>query len=165
MLTGAVDSIGIRQFESEDRDWLVARHGLLYARDEGFDASFERLVGEVVDDFLARHDPTCERGWIAHAGERRLGSIFCVRHDARTAKLRLFLLEPEMRGRGLGRRLLITCMSYAEASGYAGMRLWTHESHRAACGLYRATGWRLESSVPVRSFGRDLVEQSWSYRF
>ncbi|MEM7441678.1 MAG: GNAT family N-acetyltransferase, partial [Pseudomonadota bacterium] len=39
--------------------------------------------------------------------------------------------------------------------------LWTHESHRAACGLYRATGWTLTGSKPVHSFGVDLVEQSW----
>jgi hypothetical protein len=25
------------------------------------------------------HDPTCERGWIARAGDARLGSIFCVK--------------------------------------------------------------------------------------
>lgn len=157
--------VSIRPFGPDDRDWLVDRHSALYARDEGFDASFGTLVGEILDAFLDGHDPTCEAGWIAHRGDERLGSIFCVRLDERTAKLRLFLLVPEARGAGLGRRLLATCMDFARSRDYAGMSLWTHESHVAACALYRRTGWALVSSTPVHSFGQDLVEQAWSFRF
>ncbi len=39
--------------------------------------------------------------------------------------------------------------------------LWTHESHSAACALYRAYGFAMTDSRPVRSFGQDLVEQTW----
>ena len=91
----------------------------------------------------------------------RLGSIFCVKLDEKTAKLRLFLLVPEARGKGLGKLLLQACMGYARATGYRRMQLWTHESHRAACALYTAAGWRCVASKPVRSFNVDLIEQSW----
>ena len=155
----------IRPFRPEDAAWLVERHGTLYARDEGFDDTFAPLVASILDGFLADHDPTCEAGWIAEAGGARLGSIFCVRLDQHTAKLRLFLLVPEARGQGLGQRLLETCMTYARDRGYRDMQLWTHESHRAACALYARNGWHLVSSRPVHSFGRDLVEQSWEIAF
>ena len=160
-----MDKITLRPFRAEDAPWLVAQHGALYARDEGFDETFAVLVAEILADFIAAHDPECEAGWIAEADGRRLGSIFCVRLSADIAKLRLFLLVPEARGRGLGRRLLETCMAFAKARGYRGMQLWTHESHRAACALYARSGWRLVSSRPVRSFGCDLVEQSWEIAF
>nr|WP_316774411.1 hypothetical protein [Sedimentitalea todarodis] len=52
-------------------------------------------------------------------------------------------------------------MGFAREQGYRDMRLRTHESHRAACALYKASGWHLVDSRPVRSFGVDLVEQSW----
>jgi hypothetical protein len=52
-------------------------------------------------------------------------------------------------------------MGFARDKGYTQMQLWTHESHRAACALYAATGWQLTDSKPVHSFGVDLVEQSW----
>jgi hypothetical protein len=52
-------------------------------------------------------------------------------------------------------------MTFAAEAGYAEMQLWTHESHQAACALYAAFGWQLVDSKPVRSFGVDLVEQSW----
>ncbi|SDC95810.1 GNAT family N-acetyltransferase [Ruegeria marina] len=156
-----MDNISLRPFVAEDAAWLVERHGTLYAEAEGFDTTFAPLVAEILDAFVAGHDPACERGWIAEHQGRRLGSIFCVRLDDGTAKLRLFLLAPEARGKGLGRRLLETCMDFARRAGYRDMQLWTHESHRAACALYAAAGWHLVDSKPVRSFGVDLIEQTW----
>ena len=155
----------IRPFHPDDAPWLVERHATLYARDEGFDATFGPLVAGILDEFVAAHDPSCEAGWIAHAGDRWLGSVFCVRQSAGIARLRLFLLVPEARGQGLGQRLLDTCTGFARDRGYRGMTLWTHESHRAACALYARNGWRLTGSKPVHSFGCDLVEQSWEIAF
>lgn len=145
-----------------DAGWLVMRHAELYAAADGFDATFEPLVARILADFLDGHDPVRERGWIARAGDRRLGSIFCVQGPAPgLAKLRLFLLEPEARGIGLGQRMFDTCLGFARGAGYARMTLWTHESHRAACALYARNGFACTRSVPVRSFGCDLVEQEW----
>lgn len=151
----------IRQFAASDAPWLVAQHRALYARDEGFDQTFGDLVAEILETFIRTHDPSCERGWIAMDNTERLGSIFCVRLTDKTAKLRLFLLTPDARGRGLGQKMLTECMTFARRSGYSEMQLWTHESHRAACALYARSGWQLVDSKPVRSFGVDLVEQSW----
>ncbi|RVT84070.1 GNAT family N-acetyltransferase [Rhodobacteraceae bacterium CCMM004] len=155
-------AVTLRPLASGDAGWLIERHAVLYSRDEGFDTSFEVLVARILADFLEDHDPACEAGWIADAGGRRMGSIFCVESGVPgTAKLRLFQLEPEARGLGLGRRMLTHCMGFARDAGYTRMTLWTHESHRAACALYAATGFALTDSRPVRSFGRDLVEQEW----
>ncbi len=157
--------ITLRPFQASDIDWLVDQHAERYAQDDGFDESFGPLVRSILEDFAAGHDETRERGWIAERDGQRLGSIFCVALAEETAKLRLFFLVPEARGLGLGRRLLTTCMEFAQRSGYAGMQLWTHESHKAACALYRAFGWQLVSSKPVHSYGQDLVEQSWEFTF
>ena len=157
--------VNLRSFTPNDAPWIVAQHARLYARDEGFDDSFGPLVSSILEAFISDHDPLCERGWIAEEDGRPLGCIFCVKQDKSTAKLRLFLLLPEARGMGLGKLLLHTCTRFAEGVGYSGMRLWTHESHEAACALYRAQGWTLTASRPVHSFGQDLVEQSWEIAF
>ena len=156
-----MNDVILRPFAPDDAPWLVERHQTLYARDEGFDETFGPLVAGILAEFTARHDPARERGWIAEAAGRPLGSIFCVDAGGETAKLRMFLLDPAARGRGLGKRLLQTCMGFARDAGYRDMVLWTHESHRAACALYAAFGWRLVESQPVHSFGVDLVEQTW----
>lgn len=156
-----MDDIEIRPFTASDRDWLLEQHVDHYTRVEGFDAHFGVLVAQVLDDFLANHDTTRERGWIACRGEKRLGSIFCVYLAETRAQLRLFLLVPEARGRGLGHRLLQTCMGFARTRRYEAMQLWTYESHRAAGTLYARTGWQMTGSRPVDSFGKPNVEQTW----
>jgi len=154
--------IVLRPFRPDDTDWIVSRHAELYAEAEGFDGTFGPLVAGIVADFVNHGDPQREAGWIAEQDGQRLGSIFCCHgKDPATAKLRLFLIEPEARGKGLGHLLLDVCMSFAREAGYRRMELWTHESHRAACALYAKFGWRLTESRPVHSFGVDLIEQSW----
>ena len=151
----------IRTVRADDAAWITKRHGELYAHEEGFDDSFEPLVASILDDFFKTHDPICETGWIAHEGETPLGCIFCVRQSASTAKLRLFLVEPSARGLGIGQRLLETCTHFARDANYNDMSLWTHESHVAACALYTRNGWEMVQATPVRSFGQDLIEQTW----
>ena len=164
-----MDSVSLRPFTADDRDWLLDRHAEIYWQEHGFDARFAVAVAGILDDFLAGHDPDRERGWIAEQKGARLGSIFCVdasnaAHPNR-AQLRLFLLLPEARGLGLGKRMIRECMGFAGAAGYDGMTLWTHESHRAACALYAGHGWQMTGSKPVRNYGCELVEQTWELRF
>ncbi len=151
-----------RLFTPDDLEWLVTRHGELYAREEGFDATFPVLVGEIAAAFLAAHDAARECGWIVWQGAVRLGSIFVVEEAPGVAKLRLVLLEPQARGTGLAQAMLEQAMGFARAAGYRTMRLWTHESHRAAGRMYARNGFVLEASEPRHSFGRDVVAQFWT---
>ncbi len=156
-----MDEVKLRPFAASDADWVISRHGALYAAEEGYDATFEALVAEIVADFLRHHDPDCEAGWIAVQGETRLGSIFVVKEAAGVAKLRLVLLEPVARGSGLARRMLDHAMGFARDAGYHQMRLWTHESHVAAGRLYARAGFRLVSATPAQAFGQPVVDQIW----
>jgi len=158
-----MDVVAIRDLRPGDAGWVIMRHAELYADEEGFDATFEPLVARILADFLATREPSTERGWIAEGPSgARLGCIFCVRVDAETAKLRLFLVEPEARGTGLGRRLLEACVGHARDQGFERLTLWTHAEHRAACRLYRSAGFVRTGSKRVRSYGRDLTEETWS---
>ncbi|ETW12013.1 acetyltransferase [Roseivivax marinus] len=154
--------VTFRDYDPADADWIVARHQAHYAEAEGFDDSFGALVAKVLARFEATRDPARERGWIAvDADGARRGSIFCMTRDDDTAQLRLFLLDPALRGHGVGQRMLDAFTIWARSRGYRRAVLWTHESHRAACALYARSGWTCRSSTPVTSFGRPLVEQHW----
>ncbi len=154
--------VALRPAGPADADWIVERHAVLYAQEAGFDHSFRAVVRGVLDRFFDLGDG---RGWIAERGGAPMGCIFCMMEEPGWARLRLFLLEPEARGTGTGRRLFETCMAFARESGAQAMRLSTHESHRAACALYARSGWTPVASRPVRNYGRDLVEQDWEIRF
>jgi len=161
LLSGEKPEVTLRDLRPGDSGWLIQQHAELYQRDEGFDHRFEALVAEILADFIRNHDPGCERAFIAERAGQRLGSVFCVRKDAETAKLRLFLLVPEARGLGLGRQLLEACIDYARAQGYRRMVLWTHKSHNAACALYAKYGFKITSEQEVNEFGVDLISQIW----
>ncbi len=160
-----MDQATFRDFRPDDLPWVVERHGALYAQTDGFDNTFAPLVEQILRDYLATREPGVERAWIAEAEGVRAGSMFCVKGPGRDAKLRLFLLDPAMRGRGLGRRMLDLCLRHARDRGFAGLTLWTHESHRAACALYRSAGLRCVGSRAVVSFGQPLIEQTWRIDF
>ncbi len=155
----------LRPFDAADADWLIARHAAHYAQAEGFDDTFGPLVASIIAAFLADHDPLREAGWIAQSGDTRLGSIFCVRLDDATAKLRLFYVVPAARGLGVAQSLLDQCLGFARQAGYAGLTLWTHESHKAAGRIYTRNGLTRSHAVPVHSFGVDLVEETWQITF
>src|SRR4051794_25282427 len=104
----------IRDLEIGDLGWMVERHGVLYAREYGWDGSFERLVARIAADF----DPGRDRGWIAELDQERAGVVLCVHDAADTAKLRTLLVEPRARGLGLGAALVDRVIEHATSRGY-----------------------------------------------
>lgn len=158
-LSAGTARVELRDLHIGDAGWVAARHGAIYADEEGFDASFEALVMRILADFIETRDPVRERAFIAHVDGVRLGAVFCVRDDEATARLRMFFLEPWARGFGLASRMLEAVISHAQATQARKLVLWTHASHKAACKLYIRRGFVLKDERRSHAFGQDLVEQ------
>ena len=145
-----------------DLGWVVMAHGEMYAKEFGWDQSFEALVARIVADYAEHRDPAREAAWIAEVDGRRAGCVFCVAESDQVAKLRILLVDPAARGHGLGARLVDECVTFARAAGYQRITLWTNDVLTSARRIYQAAGFRLESAEPHQSFGQELVGQVWS---
>jgi len=144
-----------------DIGWVIERHGALYAEEYGFNHKFEALVAQVAGSFLARHDTSRERGWIAERDGIRLGSVFLMRETDDIGKLRLLLVEPSARGLGVGKRLVAECIAFARQAGYRRMTLWTNDILIAARGIYHVAGFQLKNSQKHSDFGPPMVGEEW----
>jgi DNA-binding MarR family transcriptional regulator/N-acetylglutamate synthase-like GNAT family acetyltransferase len=158
----AVESeIMLRDPRPGDLGWVVARHGELYAQEYGWAENFEGLCAQIVADFVSGYDPRCDRCWIAEMGGRNVGCVLLVKDSEKVARLRLLLVDPIARGRGLGTRLTDECIRFARAQGYRRITLWTHKVLTTARHIYERAGFALTSSEARRSFGQDVVSEDW----
>jgi len=152
----------LRTFRAGDMEWITRRHGALYTAEQGWDDSFETLVGEICADFAQNFDPAHEQCWIAEMAGQPVGSIALARSgEVGVGKLRLLLVEEQARGYGLGSRLVDECHRYARAAGYRTMRLWTTDQQKEARQIYRSKGYVLVAEEPVHAFGQDMVNETW----
>ncbi len=161
--------VSFRGLQPGDLGWVVGRHGQLYAQEYGWDMHFEALVARIAASYLEQLDPARENAWVATVDGQPAGCVFLVQArdeqsgqaDPGVAQLRMLLVEPWARGRGLGKQLSAQCEAFARATGYRRMRLWTNSLLLAARGIYQAAGYRLVAIEPHHSFGHDLVGEIW----
>jgi DNA-binding MarR family transcriptional regulator/GNAT superfamily N-acetyltransferase len=151
----------LRPHQPGDMGWVIHRHGVLYAREYGWDETFEALVAEIAAKFIRNLDPKRERCWIAEREGGIVGSVFLVRKSEAVAQLRLMYVEPGARGLGIGRRLAEECIRFGRQAGYRKIVLWTNSILVAARHIYQTAGFRLVHSEPHHSFGHDLIGETW----
>lgn len=151
----------LRPHQPGDMGWVIHRHGALYAEEYGWDETFEALVAEIAAKFVRSFDPKRERCWIAEREGEIVGSVFLVQKSRTVGQLRLMYVEPKARGLGIGGRLVEECLRFARRAGYRKVVLWTNSVLLAARHLYEKAGFRLIHAEPHRSFGCDLVGETW----
>ncbi|HEX7441784.1 MAG TPA: helix-turn-helix domain-containing GNAT family N-acetyltransferase [Caldimonas sp.] len=159
----------LRPHRAGDIGWVIERHGALYTREYRWDMTFEALVAHIAARFIEHFEPTREACWIAERDAVNVGCVFIVQARDETtdrplegiAQLRMLLVEPAARGLGIGARLVAECERFARQAGYRRIVLWTNSVLLAARGIYAKAGYRLVKSEPHRSFGHDLIGETW----
>ena len=154
----------LRDVRPGDVGWVVMQHGEIYSREYGFNGEFEAMVAEIAVKYLKNFRPAAEKGWIAEIEGQRAGAVFVVRRTIATAQLRLLIVAPEARGRGLGGRLTDECIAFARSKGYGKLMLWTQSRLDAARAIYQSRGFKCTKRESFRAFGQELVGEKWELK-
>lgn len=140
---------------------LIRLHGEVYAREYGWDWTFEAFAAGTFGRMADRWDVARDRLWIAEQDGRVVGCIAILSVDDVTAQLRWFVVHPAARGAGLGRRLIEEAISFTRGAGYRRVFLWTMATLTTAAHLYRAHGFELTHQETVERWGAVLTEERY----
>lgn len=147
-----------------DIGYITYLHGILHARVFGWDHRFESYVAVPLSEFAQASRPD-ERIWIVEARDKVCGSIALVKRSRDIAQLRWFLLDPALRGRGIGKQLMELLLEFARAQHYCSIELWTVTGLPVATGLYRRYGFELVEEKTSQPWGSTVTEQKYQLDF
>lgn len=143
---------------------IVSLHGILYAREYGFDVTFEAYVAGPLAEFVKAKRPR-DRIWLAEQGGRLVGCIAIVGASDAVAQLRWYLVDPSVRGQGLGKRLIDEAIAFCRACKYESIFLWTVSALETAARLYRKAGFVKVEEKPGEHWGVAVVEEKYELTF
>jgi N-acetylglutamate synthase-like GNAT family acetyltransferase len=151
-------SVSIRHdMRPGDVGYITYLHGILYAPEQGWDHTFDSYVAIPLAKFAKSHS-SAERIWIVEKEGRIVGSTAIVKFSEKEAQLRWLLLHHDLRGRGLGRRLVEEALAFCRDAGYSSVFLWTVSTLPIAARLYRSVGFHEIEELPHELWGSMVTE-------
>ena len=139
-----------------DVGYMTYLHGTLYAPEQGWDHTFDAYVAIPLAEFAKSKSPR-ERIWIVEKEGRIIGSAAIVKFSEKEAQLRWLLLHPEVRGRGLGRRLVEDALDFCRDVGYSSVFLWTVNTLPIAAQLYQSVGFKQTDELTHELWGSTVT--------
>ena len=114
---------------------VLAEHGLVGEGYAGVDPEMDDMFGHYQDE-------RCNFFVVEHK-QRILGvgGYAPLAGDAAKAELRKMYFKSELRGLGMGHKLIQTCIDEAQKNGYQGMYLETTPAMKVAQSLYQKHGF------------------------
>jgi ribosomal protein S18 acetylase RimI-like enzyme len=141
-----------------DLEAIVAHHRRIYAEEYDVDSRFGDFVAAAVARAAERGFPSeREAIRIVELGGEHAGSIGLTDEGGDEAAIRWVVLSPEVRGKGLGRRLLGEMLAFAEDHDYRMVWLETFSELRAAAHLYLEHGFVVTAADTAPRWGRDSI--------
>lgn len=158
-LSNVYHDIKIRDYEQRDIAFIINRHEVLYQKEYGFTEEFTDYVSIYVNKFIEDHDQERENILIAECNGKNVGVIAVVKESDTTAQLRWFLIEPEMRGRGLGKQMVDMALDFCREKEYKHVFLLTLSILKPARHIYSERGFTLTDTKENNEWADYTVEE------
>src|SRR5438552_13504769 len=155
----------IREYVPGSIGRIVELHGRYYARDWRFGPYFEAKVASELGELLARLDPKRDGFWIAAEDDEIVGGIAIDGSCAPdAARLRFFIVDDSLRGKGFGDQLMRTALDFCRRAGHQHVFRSTFAGLAAARKLYERHGFALTDERSDRTWGVEVTEQGFDLR-
>lgn len=147
-----------------DLGFVIHLHGKIYKKECGYGLAFESYVAKGMSEFMDSLGKSRSTGWICERAGVIVGFLALVdRGDM--AQLRYFILDPSVRGIGLGKKLMNLFMEYLRENHFEGAYLLTTDEQPTAAHLYEEHGFHLVYDTPAfEPFGKQLNERRFELR-
>jgi len=152
-----------RELRDGDVEAIVALHERLYSREYGMNEDFVAGVADTLTSAIASGWPQAGAGgiWIVERKGEFAGCVGLTDEGDGLGYIRWVLLDPALRGSGLGKRLVGEAVAQASAAGLTQLKLYTFSDLRAAARIYRGLGFRVVSEEPRTSWGPPITFQRY----
>ncbi|MBB3112718.1 DNA-binding MarR family transcriptional regulator/GNAT superfamily N-acetyltransferase [Paenibacillus phyllosphaerae] len=149
------------ELQPGDAGMLIHMHGWIYAQECGYNHVFEGYVCKTFYDVLLTYSPDRDRFWLAEADGQIVGSIAIIGQSEGKAQLRWFMLHPDYRGLGLGKKLLHEAISYCRARNIRQLFLETTQDQKTAIGMYAKAGFQKVAERENQAWGIRNIEETY----
>jgi len=149
------------RLEPGDIGYIIYLHGKLYAQEYHLDRTFEGDVAIKMGEFAKTYDSRTDYFAVAELDGKIVGSIVINGLSDESAQLRWFLVHPDARGRGLGRKLIESAIAFCREHGFQKVTLWTISELKAAAHLYRQSGFTVTREETHEIWGATRTEQEY----
>jgi GNAT superfamily N-acetyltransferase len=151
-----------RSMVDRDADAIVALHDLVYRAEYDRNDEFVAAVARKVAAARAAGWPEVGGAvWLVERDGAVAGSLGLTDEGDGVGWVRWFVLAPEARGHGLGRRLVAELVHSARANGMARLELETFSALTAAARIYRETGFELTWERERDDWGPTITYQHY----
>lgn len=153
-----LEDINIRtDIRPGDIGYITHMHGWIYQEEYGYSIAFEGYVAESFYKFLINYNPENDRLWCAEHNGNIIGCIGIVGYEE-SAQLRWFLIAPNYRSIGLGKKLLQESLDFVKEKNYKSVYLDTTNDLDKAISMYKRIGFVKKLEKPNNSWREGLTE-------
>ncbi|WP_020593355.1 bifunctional helix-turn-helix transcriptional regulator/GNAT family N-acetyltransferase [Kiloniella laminariae] len=142
---------------------ITSLHAGYYSRLVGFSDTFETAVADGLARFVPRLDRKQNEIWSLEHRDKFLGSIAIDGEDLgeNIAHLRWFIVDKELHGSGLGKKLLQGALQFCDGQNFRETHLWTFKGLDVARKLYEENGFSLVEEYKGTQWGKQMIEQKF----
>ncbi len=151
-------------FRREHIDGVVRLHREIYEKEYGYGEGFIDYVREGLIEFFEGYNPKRDRVWICSDEEKMTGFMLGM-DRGESNQLRYFVIDPEYRGLGFGKRLMDEYVEWVKGMNFESSYLWTTSELKAAASLYIRAGFILTEETESERFGKRVIEQRYELKF